>query len=284
LEIAVGKRVKLGRAQRHRREIRAARRSNSTPFEGGREPSTVAGGPDRIVAEAGERARRLAATFVREGRSIHEVLTLARAALDLAEQGIAGLREEAPPRRPLACRAGCAWCCLLQVPVSAPEVLLIANFLRQRRTAAELEELRARLGEHVAATRGATAEQHLAAHLPCPLLAEQACTVYQVRPLACRGWNSYDALVCQRAVEQVQVPAAHPYLPQIQLTDSVRAGVLAGLAGAGGTVGDPLRPLELTAALQIALESEDAAERWLAGEPVFAPAELPEAEPAKESE
>jgi hypothetical protein len=89
--------------------------------------------------------------------------------------------------------------------------------------------------------------------------------------LTCRGYNSSDASQCERSVkarERVEVPS---YAPQHRLAVFVLDGLRAGLAEAGLN-GDLL---ELTAALRIALDLPDAAERWLAAEPVFAPARLP---------
>jgi hypothetical protein len=60
------------------------------------------------------------------------------------------------------------------------------------------------------------------------------------------------------------------YVPQLRLTTFVLDGLRAGLSESG-LQGDRV---ELTAALRIALEVPDAAERWRAGGVVSAPARL----------
>ena len=210
--------------------------------------------------------RRLA-----EGRTTHTALEIAEEAADWADATLRALQEQRSPHRPVACGKGCAWCCYRRVPVGAPEVLRLAHALRQTLPPEALEAVRRRLARLDDRTRGLGARQRLAVGLPCALLVDQACSVYDVRPLACRGWNSVDAGACRESVEHALEPTAIPlYAGEVATTDALREGVNAALAE-GALQGDQL---ELTAALRIALEMPDAAARWLAGEPVFAPAAI----------
>ena len=112
--------------------------------------------------------------------------------------------------------------------------------------------------------------QRADARTPCALLVNHRCAAYPVRPLTCRGFNSSDAHLCELFLQspwKVVVPAC---VPQLRLMTFVLDGMRAGLSESG-LRGDLV---ELTAALRIALELPDAAERWLAGEAVFAPARL----------
>jgi Fe-S-cluster containining protein len=179
------------------------------------------------------------------------------------------LRQQ-PPRRPPACREGCTWCCHKVVGTAAPEVLRIAAHLRNVLTAAECEAL------HAAAVSGDERRRALGparrrVALPCPLLRDGRCAAYPVRPLTCRGYNSSDARRCEASVSgagPVEVPV---YGPQQRLHTFVLDGLRAG-AEECGLAGDLL---DLTAALRVALDTPDAAERWLAGEDVFAAARMP---------
>ena len=84
------------------------------------------------------------------------------------------------------------------------------------------------------------------------------------------GLTSSDAAACEasyRSGWERPIPNGPRHLGT---SVGVRQGLRAALAGAGL---DAAR-LELTTALRIALETPDAAERWLAGERVFAPAEI----------
>jgi hypothetical protein len=172
-----------------------------------------------------------------------------------------------PPSRPLACRDRCSSCCVAKVVATAPEVLRIAEHLRRTRS----EEAFAALLERVRAaddkTRAMTRAARLSARIPCPLLHEGSCSVHPVRPLLCAGWNSLDAGACERYFE---APEGKPTAPVYAPAYEVMSAVLAGLGKACFDAGLDGSLLELIAALRIAMERPNAAERWQRRLPVFA--------------
>jgi Fe-S-cluster containining protein len=208
---------------------------------------------------------------LRHGRTPLHVIAAAEHAATLADQSIDQAMQRDPPRPPLACREGCAWCCHKVVGTSAAEVLRISTYLRNQLSPQELQLVQERVVHLNEERRSPQQDRWAAARLPCPLLVNNRCSVYPVRPLTCRGYNSSDASRCEKLVttrERVEVPS---YAAQHRLAVFVLDGLRAGLAEAGLN-GDLL---ELTAALRIALSRPDTAERWLDSEPVFAPARLP---------
>jgi Fe-S-cluster containining protein len=216
------------------------------------------------------RAERLeAAQILRNGRTPLQVIEVAQRAAELVEQAVEGAKSDYPPPR-LACQEGCDWCCHLRVGAAAPEVFRIVSYLRQTLAPQELQAAIERITRLDEQRRRLRAGKRAEARLPCALLHERHCQAYPVRPLTCRGFNSSDARQCELFVKlgnKVKVPTYHA---QIRLTTFVLDGMRAGISEAG-LKGDLL---ELTAALRIAFERPDAFERWLAGEPVFAPARL----------
>ncbi|WP_437520353.1 YkgJ family cysteine cluster protein [Sorangium sp. So ce726] len=197
-------------------------------------------------------------------------VSAAASALARAEalQGASAAAE--PPERPIACKAGCATCCVSKVLVLAPEVLRIAAHLRATRSPAELAALEERVRAADAATRGLSRLERAEAGVPCPLLDERgACSIHAVRPIVCAGWSSLDAAACER---HFAAPATVPTAPMHRPGYEVANAVLAGLGWAAKEQGLDAAPLELIAALRIALERPNAGERWLARLPVFAAA------------
>jgi hypothetical protein len=162
----------------------------------------------------------------------------------------------------VACKEGCSWCCRQKVCVTVPEVLHLTECVRTTFSAEQLADLRSRLAALDDVTREMDVPARAAAGLPCALLVNDRCSAYAARPVKCPTWYSFDARGCERGDE-----ARVPVYPVV-IGDGVQAGLSQGLAQAGLS-GDTL---ELTAALRIALDTPDAAERYLAGEPVFAPA------------
>jgi hypothetical protein len=173
-----------------------------------------------------------------------------------------------PPAGPPACRPGCSYCCHQDVAVSPPEALAIAHHLRVALSPAELAGLISRVAIAAARLRDAGGRERFLLKIPCPLLSDGRCIVYPLRPLACRGDNSLDAGVCAAAFHspgpgQEAVPAEYP--PQRAISSGLLWGAVDSLDEAGLEAG----PLELTQALTVILEREDASEAWLRGERLF---------------
>jgi Fe-S-cluster containining protein len=210
------------------------------------------------------------AELLKRERTPLRVIAVAELAVTIAENGIKDAKKLAPPPA-LACTEGCDWCCYLRVGTAAPEVLRIAAYLHQTQSPEELQATRQRI-DHTLDQRSQTqAARRTNARIPCPLLVNHRCIVYPVRPLTCRGANSRDARACEQFLDRPKATVLPNYSPQHRLTTFVLDGLRAGATEAG-LKGDLL---ELTAALRIALETPNAAERWLAGEAIFTAARLP---------
>jgi Fe-S-cluster containining protein len=209
------------------------------------------------------------AEILKTDRTPLQVIEVAERAAELAEGAIAGAKKTFPPP-PLACTEGCDWCCYLRVGTAVPEVVRILAYLQQTLSPEELQSVRERVLKLDEERRQLPVGKRGNARLPCALLAGRRCLAYPVRPLTCRGFNSRDAEQCERFVKHGHKVTVPTYAPQIRLTTFLLDGMRAGVSEAG-LKGDLV---ELTAALRIALLVPDAVERWLAGEPVFAPARL----------
>jgi Fe-S-cluster containining protein len=173
-----------------------------------------------------------------------------------------------PPEHTPACRQGCHHCCYLRVQASVPEILLLAEWLQTRKAPDELHELRSKLRLAAADPRVLSPTEKPQQRIACALLSDGVCGAYEARPLACRGFTSMDAEVCRRSLDEDGPASADAYL--LRVANGAGRGLALALADAElGT-----ETLELTRALDIALNEQDVFARWSAGEPVFAPALL----------
>jgi Fe-S-cluster containining protein len=206
----------------------------------------------------------------RHARTPLEVIEVTRHADAVADQAVRATLKESPPLAPLACREGCAWCCYRPVGMAAPEVLRIVAYLRDALPPEQWGQMCERVRSAAQRRRQLGPARARRAALPCPLLVEDRCSAYPVRPLTCRGYNSSDARRCERALSSDSKAEVPIYWPQQRLTAFVLDGLRAGLEESRLDAG----LLELTAALRIALETPDVQERWLEGAGVFAPARL----------
>jgi hypothetical protein len=166
---------------------------------------------------------------------------------------------EATRALPVACKKGCSHCCHSWVSVPAPEVLYIAKRLR----AGMMQR------ERVAAAFAATRNQDVTARkrnpAPCPILEQDVCSQYEVRPMACRFAASVDAAICLRVFREGS-PEAIPG-PARNLRG--RSAYQIALGVALRAAGLPHAYYEFNAALARALSREDAEAAWLSGEDIF---------------
>jgi hypothetical protein len=160
----------------------------------------------------------------------------------------------------------------------APEVFAIYQHLRATRTPVELASIVAHIRAVDDRTRGMTSADRVSPELPCPFLAQERCSIYEARPLACRGANSLDAAACERTLRDPDTRAQFLagtfsvpcYLEPIRAFHAVTAGLQLAVHELHGL---RMLPLELTAAMRILVDDPDAVPReWLAGADPFAAA------------
>jgi len=95
-----------------------------------------------------------------------------------------------------SCAKGCSHCCRQPIPLTRPEAQVVAQYVSQQFSPAELSALRARTMAWFAWTRqelpqllSRGIDESAATHEhgpPCPLLDSGACSIYAARPAICR--------------------------------------------------------------------------------------------------
>jgi uncharacterized protein len=184
-----------------------------------------------------------------------------------ADEALAIVDEEYRPA--IACREGCSFCCRKPgVLVTLAELIRIVAHLRNIRDARGLDELQARAAGYVAQLRGRHFNDPTTDSVPCPLLVDDRCSVYDVRPLVCRGFNSTSAEACEEAHG-----TAGRLIPMFAILRDVTDGATVGVAQQLKHAGLGQAVLDLGTALSIALERPDAAESAVRGGRPFEPAE-----------
>jgi Fe-S-cluster containining protein len=139
--------------------------------------------------------------FLSEPPGALSTVELARNAHDLTDRSIRQVHEACHDGHRVACRSGCTYCCMFPVAASATEVLAIASFVRVRFDEDRQAALDARVVANIAATEGMDMAQRDRVRLDCPFLEKGQCSVYEVRPIACRGYSSYSVEACREDFE-----------------------------------------------------------------------------------
>lgn len=171
-------------------------------------------------------------------------------------------------RARVACAAGCASCCVVNVAVLMPEAIALVDHVRNGLPAGFSHELAQRVAAHYGQVRGLNEQQRLSLQASCAFLSGQGtCLVYPLRPLMCRSVSSTDPASCRAALTAADPEAAPPVLmnlQQKQLCDTV----FIELAQAMVTQGLDDRSTTLGTAVYHLLQQPGLAAAWLQGGPV----------------
>jgi len=200
------------------------------------------------------RVRQRAAQALRQAQSA-DGADGAVAFIAQLHRGLDTVAEQARATGPQpACQAGCAHCCHLRVEATEPEVFHIAQHLRAQPAEALADALSA-LQRHVAA---AALNPTNPARQACSFLVDERCSIYPVRPAACRKAHSLSAPHC--AEQSATIPQ------NLRLLVDAEA-LMAGTALAYRDQPLPASAHELNAAVLAALSDPTALHRWHQGDP-----------------
>lgn len=190
---------------------------------------------------------------------------LANRAYDVFEDNVAIQTRSLPG---LSCDKGCPSCCTLRVTATAPEIFLMARYIRlvDATPAGAALDLPNRIAEVHRATAGRGEQERMAQRAPCPLLLKGVCVIHPVRSLACRGLASFDREACAEAVagQNVEVPLSEAHR-------DLRAIVQNALQSALRRAGLAWGLYELNQGLALALDAEDRRAAWARGGDSLAP-------------
>lgn len=248
----------MGKASRRKAENRALKRMNPEQFAQSQDKSRLAYG---INPESSDPAvpvaitRELGSLFdvAKRTGNIDPAVTLLYTTVNATVRGLSDI--------PIACKKGCSHCCHTWVSVSAPEALYIAKIVKQRGDAA-IEKVRSAYA-HTKEYDFESRDQH--PH-PCPLLDEDVCSIYDARPKVCRLAASVDAAICARTYHNI----TNENVPTPMMYPVGRAAYAMVMATGLQHAGLPHHAYEFNAALSRALETDQAEQRWLAGDDIFA--------------
>lgn len=171
---------------------------------------------------------------------------------------------------PLACREGCAFCCLQPVALTIDELAELMEAVTRIYSPEEILDLKIRLEAWWSAFESAVPAGTASVEPPkfrrmCPLNREGSCSVYEARPITCRTFTSFDAGRCEQQLGEglnVAVPAM-PFVAEVG--GAVGVGHQIGML----RIGLPARLLALVPSLLHALEHPGSVERALSGSDEF---------------
>lgn len=192
-----------------------------------------------------------------------DLLAVLRSAHKEFDRAYAGA--PAAARASVACRAGCGACCHVPVGAQAHEVLLAAEYIQTRSSPESLEAVIAGVAAHRAAFAGKNMDERAALRIPCPLLHDDSCSIYEARPESCRSHHSHNLSGCISNLES-GLDIVDVLIPEIR---GRMFAVMLGIDQAVAEAGFDGRAYDFGSALHEALTDGMCAVRWTRRLPAF---------------
>jgi len=165
------------------------------------------------------------------------------------------------------CKKGCSYCCHFRVDVSANEVFAISDYMKSKLSDEEFERHLEKAKENKKKMAMLSQTKRIVTNVACPLLVNNVCSVYEMRPAMCRKIHSTNVDACKHSYENPEdnniENAEHPVLAAITMTmlTAARDGFISHKLD--DTVYD------LGEVLAFALEDNKYQKRWLNGKKAF---------------
>jgi Fe-S-cluster containining protein len=167
----------------------------------------------------------------------------------------------------LACARGCSYCCHLRVEIRPHDAFVLAQHIQANFDAEQRASALARIEENLRRIGALTPEQHVRAGIPCALLDDGVCSVYEGRPATCRKYYSVSVETCRNAYNNTAAPLTGEIEDEeVRLAgNAIALGYAKGLEDAGYDA----TLYELHFALHAALTSPSAEKRFRQGKRPF---------------
>jgi Fe-S-cluster containining protein len=101
------------------------------------------------------------------------------------------------PGEPIACQAGCSFCCHLRVMVRPHEAIALFRYLRSRISDEEANAIVAKVLVNADLIGSMSETEHMSARIPCAFLVDNRCNAYSSRPAICAAHHSLDRKACE---------------------------------------------------------------------------------------
>ena len=176
-----------------------------------------------------------------------------------------------------ACAAGCGYCCHTLVSVAPPEAFFVARHIETTFDADQAQDFRERVTAYASQTKGMNGAERYTSRIPCPFLRadDWYCGLHTARPMVCRAMHSGNLQSCKTAYANRDANVPTPTMAIFfENTKAYMSAYISSLRPHGVAI----YPVELSGALVAIWQTENAMNRWLGGEDIFAEAKIPTVE------
>lgn len=156
---------------------------------------------------------RLAQSAIQEGisnESLFKAITVLYEAIDELNNSLIQLASR--QKLSVDCRKGCHWCCHQAVFANSYEIHFLSEQIKKQFSADAIATIINLAEEKNFKIKKLSEEEMLKFKMPCPLLRDGSCSIYEARPMACRIYLSTDKETCFEFYQNPQNESNYPAL------------------------------------------------------------------------
>lgn len=222
---------------------------------------------DHVLFESG---KSIALTYAGDNGKAENVGKILIEASTYADHIIMQLAKSADASSGIACKAGCPYCCSMQISITPPEAIVLGAHVVESYDAGAINELLKKIEHNIRLTYKKTQDEKVEnwRETPCIFLEAGSCSVYAIRPFVCRSWHSLDVRQCIDSWRSKDKEAEIDSLfHRNYVYGMVRKGVQKGCE----MLGLQWETQVVTSAVKSYLAHPNPVEGWLRGARVFKP-------------
>lgn len=184
----------------------------------------------------------------------------------LVQQQIIPIEKEISSSLPVECGSGCAHCCQLRVVAFPHELITIYLYINRKFSKEKVQKIKEKIKNQFDVIKGLTQDEHYTINVQCPLLEDNKCSVYPVRPLSCAGYHSMSEAACKNSNEHPEIISNEnggiPMVEGIKLAQQLQVEVAHVVIK---TIGNDAEHYELIRGLHGIFKDPSVNQRWLNG-------------------
>ncbi len=222
---------------------------------------------DHVLFESGKNIALTNAGDTGKAENVREILIEGSA---YADHIIMQLEKYGDASSEIACKAGCPYCCSMQISITPPEAIVLGAHVVENYDTGALKDLLKKIDHNLHLTYQKTQDEKVENwhKTPCIFLKKGSCSVYAIRPFVCRSWHSLDVRQC---IDSWRSKDKESEIDSLFHRNYVFGMVREGVQKGCEMLGLQWETQVVTSAVKSYLAHPNPLEGWLRGESVFKP-------------
>ncbi len=206
----------------------------------------------------------VATSRLQKGRSPEQIDSLFRKVDLLLDSKVLEFQKTRNEEQSVACKSGCSHCCYRTITSTSLEAIDTAVYIERSFSPGQKAKVKRRLQEYVRNVGPRMGRNLNESRAACPFLDGNLCSIYSVRPFACRSQFSTDASECASANENPELP-----FPNLATEAEYGAAVSTAFTKALALSGLWSEQVDFARTVNMALSDLTTCAHYLSGHPMY---------------